>query len=208
MGPCCDSNAVLLHCTFFSTAVGPFLMKCGPHAKPYYLMESEDGRVKVTEDKANATMFSIILENIKHPTEFAIQKFSDGGATVCLASEVTIDGKGPPHMPPVLTDNYTDVNIRMSLKDRMKRKHTQIDPNEWLAGVDWLFIRCARRKGVIPGKGKLCIQKRSRSADFELSVVPSTTAHNNRNIFMRFCLVKVEPKSFEYHHKRKTLINF
>ena len=47
-------------------------------------------------------MFSIYLDQVKHPTEFAIQKYRDCEPTKRLSCDVRFDGWSPNNRPPAL----------------------------------------------------------------------------------------------------------
>ena len=177
---------------------------CGRQEQPYYLKEGVDEIVNVTTNEEEATKFSMGLEKAKHPTEFTIHKFMETGAKAYLHTNVSFNGKSDDDKPPRLLEYVTPDKIRMSLKDPAKGKHTEIDPVHWLSQSEWLFIRCARRKGVINGRGKLCIKK-NPEREFQLFVVPSSSAHNNPDTYMRFCLKNVPTESFKYQYELKSV---
>ena len=183
---------------FYSAAIGPFRIKCKSKDKFYYWKEGGSGKIEVTQDEAEATMFSICLEDISHPNEFAIQKFQTTGPTERLACNVTTDGRSTRHAPPTIKQTfYNPSDQRWCLKDPNGRKGNVANPRNWLSCSDWFVIRCSRRRALIKGKGKLCIKINSDYLG-ELTVIPSSKSHNGNDVLMHFCLQKVSRKAFEY----------
>ena len=185
---------------FYSTAIGPFRIKCKSKEKFYYWKESDsdDGKIEVTQHEAKATLFSICLEDICRPNEFAIQKFQTTGPTERLACNVTTDGRSSRSAPPTLKQNFSNPSDqRWCLKDPNGRRGNLANPRNWLSCSDWFVIRCSPRRALIKGKGKLCIEFKNGN-NGELIVLPSSTSHNGRDKLMHFCLQKVSRKAFEY----------
>ena len=186
---------------FTHTAIGPYLIKCHDQDedKYYYWKESDTGnkRITVTDDRESATKFSICLEKVKHPTEFAIQKFQEGVPAERLGCKKTFGGWSPENSPPQLKQNFSKPSEhRFSLKDPSQKVHHNASPRDWVSGRGWFFIRCARREFTRNGKGKLCIKLKEIGQ--ELTVVPSTQSHNGRDVLMLFSTEKASQESFEY----------
>lgn len=197
-------------------AVGPFYIKCRSEDDPLYWKESDNGVITATTDKSKATKFSIDLTKAKHPAEFVIYKFQKCGPSKFLSADVNSSGWSPSNNPPVLKESTAHTSTqRLSLKSPNEKRRYQVDPNIWIAEGSWLFIRCARRPGVIEGKGKLCMQENDPDPlaltdlkdeeEFTLTVVPSTTSHNRNSKCMRFCLESIPPKEVEYSTQRRSI---
>ena len=168
-------------------------------------MEDSGGRVSVTENKEEATKFSLSLDKIKHPTVFSICVFTSGGPRKCLTCDRFFGGRSPPNKPPVLAEGFREGDVQMSLKDPLLEKGNRIDPQEWIDSGNWFVIRYSHRRRLKAGS-RLCI-RRASTGENELAAVPSIR-YQGKESFMQFGLESVPVESFEYNYKYTTVANF
>lgn len=164
---------------------------CRSANNPLFLKENEAEETIVgTTDKTCATKFRIEQECDNHPNKFAIKKFDEGNAAAYITNAVTITGRSPHNQPPnITTVNVTRENTRLSLVNQMQEEKVEIDTDQWIRGEGWYYIRCARRRNFLK-RGKLCIKevKTKQETVYQMFVVPSCAAHNEKDVFMLFHL--------------------
>ena len=152
-------------------------------------------------------MFSLNLRKMKHPTEFGIMLFPDGGPTKHLSCRDFYGGMSPLNNPPRLTEACSEAKTRMTLKELSQGKGVQVNPQDWISSGTWLAIRSSQRHGLKQG-AKLCMKMQNFCREYELCAMPSTKYHDKGGNYMRFCLEKVPSKSFEHNYQRQSIVNF
>ena len=175
------------------SAVGPFFIMCRSANDPLYLKENEaDETIVGTTEKTCATKFCIELEYENYPNKFAIKKFDESklNPAAYITNAVTVTGRNPRNQPPIITTaNVTRENTRFSLVNQMQEEKVEIDADRWIKGDEWCFIRCARRRNLFK-RGKLCVKevKTRQGTWYQMFVVPSSSSHNGKDVFMLFHL--------------------
>ena len=194
--------------------VGPFYITCGKEDKICLTVDKESGELQASPFVNKQTEFGEIMfsPSIK---KFYIVRCDERSNTFNITCDAPVTVRRFKHLPKIPLYLTTSVNwlghtsknqpptmvmsgkaesAQMALHSRKRTNFQSVKFTEWVNEKEVFFINCQEStKGRVKRGSYLCVKKKNDS--FVVECEPEIKKHNDKEVFMLFRLLKVNPKS-------------